>query len=225
MTNFLTSSIGKKLLMGIAGLFLCTFLVLHLSINLMLLNNDGGLLYMVAVKFMTTNILIKIMEIVLLAGFLIHIFYGLYVQFQNWFSRPKRYKRTNNSQSSFFSKYMIHTGAIIGIFLVIHLMNFYFVKNGWTKAPNGIAVVENDHDFYHMVTNLFSSQLYCWMYIGFMIILGFHMNHAFQSAFQTLGINHPKYTPIIKAIGLIYSIAISVGFSIIPLYFLFFFNK
>ena len=221
MSTLFSSSIGKKLLMSLAGLFLCTFLVVHLAINLLLLRNDGGEAFKIGVEFMTTNPVVKIMEYVLFGGFLIHIIWGTILQMENWMARPKRYAVTNYSQTSFFSKYMIHTGAIIFVFLVIHLMNFYAVKLGLVAVPAG---VEGKHDFYHMAINLFSQRLYSTIYIGFMIFLGFHLIHAFQSAFQTLGINHKKYSPAINVIGIIYSIAISAGFAIIPLYFMFFYK-
>ena len=127
MGNFVNSSIGKKLLMSLAGLFLCLYLVVHLGINLLILLNDGGAAYSLAVKFMTTNILIKIMEFFLFGGFILHIIYGFIIQIQNWFARPVRYVKVNHSQTSFFSKYMIHTGAIIFVFLALHFINFYFV--------------------------------------------------------------------------------------------------
>ena len=218
MSTLFSSSIGKKLLMSLAGLFLCTFLVVHLAINLLLLLNDGGEAFKTGVEFMTTNPVVKIMEYVLFGGFLIHIIWGTILQMQNWMARPKRYAVTNNSQTSFFSKYMIHTGAIIFVFLVIHLMNFYAVKLGLVAVPAG---VEGKHDFYHMAINLFSQRIYSTIYVGFMIFLGFHLIHAFQSAFQTLGINHKKYSPAINVIGIIYSIVVSAGFAIIPLYFMF----
>jgi succinate dehydrogenase / fumarate reductase cytochrome b subunit len=221
MSNFFSSSIGKKLLMSLAGLFLCTFLVVHLSINILLLRNDGGASFRTAVGFMTTNPLIKAMEIFLFGGFIIHIIWGLILQVQNWMARPNRYKMTNYSQTSFFSKYMIHTGAIIFAFLGIHFMNFYFVKLGLVAVPVG---AEGRHDFYNMAINLFTKPVYSTIYIGFMIFLGFHLNHSFQSAFQTLGINHQKYTPTIKIIGVLYSVVIPTGFAMIPLYFLFFYK-
>ena len=115
---------------------------------------------------------------------------------------------------------MIHTAIVIFIFLVIHFINFYFVKLGFTEAPEGPMTVASNHDFYHMAINLFSSTWYSILYIILIIILGFHLNHAFQSAFQSLGLNHSKYTPFIKAVGTIYSIVIPLGFICIPFYFL-----
>ena len=210
--------------MAIAGLFLISFLLVHLGINLFILPIIEGhqAIFETAIHFMTTNPLIKVFEIVLFGGFIIHIIYGVIVQIQNWMARPKRYKAEGWSQTSFFSKFMIHTGVIIFIFLVIHLMNFYFVKLGITSALQGPEAVLNNHDFYHMAVNLFSVTGYAILYIILFIILGFHLNHAFQAAFQTLGLNHSKYTPVIKAIGTIYSIVVPLGFIMIPLYFLLF---
>lgn len=220
MGNFFSSSIGKKLLMSLAGLFLAVFLLVHLGINLMLVFSKEA--FEAGVHFMTTNPLIKIMEFVLFGGFLIHIIWGVILQVQNWMARPSKYAVTNHSQTSFFSKYMIHTGAVIGVFLALHMVNFYFVKLGLTEAPQGNNVVEGSHDFYNMAINLFAQPAYSIIYIVFMVILSFHLNHAFQSAFQTIGINHSKYTPAIKWIGLVYSIIVPAGFAFIPFYFLVF---
>ncbi len=217
------SSLTKKYIMAIAGLFLAVFLVVHLGINLFILPLTGNHveIFEVAVHFMTSNILIKVFEVVLFGGFIIHILYGFILQIQNWIARPVRYKKEGFSHTSFFSKYMIHTGIIIFVFLVIHFVNFYFVKLGLTQAPTGPNIVHSDHDFYNMAVNLFSNNWYAALYIVLIIILGFHLNHAFQSAFQSLGLTHSKYTPVIKAVGVIYSIVVPLGFIIIPLYFLF----
>jgi succinate dehydrogenase / fumarate reductase, cytochrome b subunit len=219
MSNFFSSSIGKKLLMSLAGSFLIVFLLVHLGINLLILRNDGGEAFKVAVEIMGSP-LIKVMEVFLMAGFAVHIIWALILQVQNWMARPGKYAVSNNSQTSFFSKYMIHTGAVILAFLLLHFINFYFVKLGLVPVPEG---AEGKHDFYTMVINLFKQPVYSCIYIGFMFFLSFHLNHAFQSAFQTLGINHKKYTPAIKFIGLAYSILVPLGFAIIPVYVLFFF--
>jgi succinate dehydrogenase / fumarate reductase, cytochrome b subunit len=216
--NLSYSSVTKKVVMALAGLFLISFLVVHLSINLLMLRSDGGVLFTEAVHFMTTNPLIKIFEVVLFGGFFIHIIFGIILQVVNWMARPNRYKVEGFSHTSFFSKYMIHTGAIIFIFLAIHFTNFYFVKLGFVDPPAGVG----RHDFYMMAQLLFSSDFYSILYIVLMVFLGFHLQHAFQSAFQTLGLTHSKYTPVIKAIGTLYAIAVPAGFAIIPVYFMFF---
>jgi succinate dehydrogenase / fumarate reductase cytochrome b subunit len=169
---------------------------------------------------MTSNPLIKVMEYVLFGAFIIHILVGVILQIQNWMARPVRYKREGWSHTSFFSKFMIHTGVVIGVFLTIHLMNFYLVKEGITTAPVGKMRVTDSHDFYSMAFNLFSNRTYSIVYIILLILMGFHLNHAFQSAFQSLGLTHSKYTPFIKAVGDFYSIVVPLGFIMIPLYFL-----
>ncbi len=208
------SSITKKVLMALAGLFLVTFLCVHLGINLMLLKDDGGRMFTEAATFMGTNSLIKVFEIVLFAGFLLHIIFGVLVSFQNRAARPIAYTCGNSSDTSFFSKYMFHTGIIVFIFLFLHFIDFYFIKIGLVAPPPGIA----SHDFYHRTLLLFSTPWYSLLYIISFVFLGIHLNHAMQSAFQTLGWNHSKYTDAVKFIGSAYSVFIVLGFSLVPIY-------
>ena len=115
---------------------------------------------------------------------------------------------------------MIHTGIVISIFLVLHLLDFYF-KLKFGEIPN---VIINGHEYPDMglvVFEKFSVTGFMIFYVIALIILGFHLHHAFQSAFQSLGLTHTTYTPVIKAVGLIYSIVVAIGFIIIPLYFYF----
>ncbi len=213
MSSFLGSSLTKKLVMALAGIFLILFLIVHLSINFLLLSDDPVKFNKVA-HFMASNKIIKIFEVVLFLAFVIHIIWGLILQIQNWLARPKRYIRYYSSQTSFFSKYMIYLGGIILIFLIIHFINFYFVKLGWVEGD-----AEN---FYGMAYELFKIPVYTIIYVLCFIFLAFHLHHAFQSAFQTVGWNHPKYTPTIKFIGTIYSIIVPLGFAIIPVIIYFF---
>ncbi|NTV06121.1 MAG: succinate dehydrogenase cytochrome b subunit [Chlorobiaceae bacterium] len=213
----LYSSITKKVLMALAGLFLVTFLCVHLGINLMLLKDDGGRTFTEAAAFMGTNPLIKVFEIVLFAGFLLHILFGLIVSGQNRAARPVPYMCSNSSETSFFSKYMFHTGIIVFIFLLLHFFDFYFIKIGLVAPPPGIE----SHDFYHRTLLLFSSPWYSLLYIVCFVFLGIHLNHAIQSAFQTLGWNHSKYMDTVKIIGSAYSVLIAAGFSLVPIYLFF----
>ncbi|UCG27051.1 MAG: succinate dehydrogenase cytochrome b subunit [Bacteroidales bacterium] len=207
------SSLTKKLVMALAGLFLILFLLVHLSINLLILSDDPERYNRVA-HFMASNPVIKVIEVVLMLSFLIHFIWGLVLQIQNWIARSFRYRTTHSSQTSFFSKYMIYTGVIILIFLILHFLNFFFVKLG---------LVEGDpENFYGMAYELFRNPMYTIIYLICFLILAFHLNHAFQSAFQTLGLNHPTYTPVIKGLGLLYSIVVPAGFSIIPIVICFF---
>lgn len=206
--------------MALAGVFLMSFLVIHLAINLCLLRDDGGEWFNAAAHFMGTNYIIKFFEIFLFAGIIIHVLIGVVLQVKNWMSRPVAYKSGNKSTTSFFSKYMIYTGAVVFIFFIIHFMNFYFMKMGWVETT--FKIRGEEPNFYLVAQALFSNTNYSILYIVLITILGFHLNHAFQSAFQSLGINHPTYTPFIKTFATFYSILIVVGFNIIPLFFLFF---
>lgn len=215
LTRF--SSIGKKIWMSLLGLFLMVFLIIHLGINLTLLRDDNGDWFRAASHFMGTNYIIKILEVVLMAGFLGHIILSFIVQIRNWMSRPVRYEVTTKTDTPFMSKYMIYTGIIVLIFLWIHFMDFYFSKYGLVDAPK---LEGGEPDFYSMAASLFSQPLYSGIYIVLMVVLGFHLYHAFESAFQTLGMRHQKYYSTVKVFGIIYSIVIPLGFIIIPVYYL-----
>jgi succinate dehydrogenase / fumarate reductase, cytochrome b subunit len=205
--------------MSLLGLFLMVFLVVHLCINLFLLRNDGGEWFTAAAHFMGTNYVVKIFEVILFAGFILHILLGIILQIQNWMSRPVRYKVLNRTETPFLSKYMIYTGGIVLIFLIIHFMNFYFMKLGWVSGTVP-ALADGEPDFFNTARLLFANPLYSVLYIVLIVILGFHLNHAFQSAFQSLGLNTKKYYPSILTFGKFYSVLIPAGFIIIPVYFL-----
>lgn len=204
--------------MAFLGLFLMIFLVVHLGINLCLLRSDGGAWFTAAAHFMGTNYIVKVFEIVLFAGFIFHILIGIILQIQNWMARPVRYKVNNKTYTPFLSKYMIYTGGIVLVFLIIHFMNFYFIKLGWVSNPH---ISNGEPDFFLIAPELFIQPLYSFLYIVLFIVLGFHLNHAFQAAWQTLGVNHPQYNNCIHWFGTIYAILIPLGFIIIPIFFLF----
>ena len=216
MSGIFTSSIGKKFLMSLAGIFLITFLLVHMGINLLVILYDDPMVYNTAAHFMSTNKLIKIFEIVLFGGLLLHIIYALILQFQNWLARPKRYYKATKSDTSAFSKWMIHTAVIILVFIVIHMADFYF-KAKFGQAPEIISDGVHYHDLATMVTEKFLIPGFVIFYIVSFIFLGFHLIHGFQSAFKTLGINNKKYTPVIQALSIIYTIIVVAGFTSIPL--------
>ncbi|MEX0986228.1 MAG: succinate dehydrogenase cytochrome b subunit [Bacteroidales bacterium] len=214
MTRIFTSSIGKKLIMSLAGIFLITFLLVHLGINLLVILNDDPMVFNKAAHFMGTNIIIKVFEVVLFGGFLLHIIYALIIQVQNWLARPKRYQKATKTETSAFSRWMIHTAVIILIFLVIHLTDFYFKA----KFSHGaVDIVAGVHDLASLIINKFQIPGFVIFYIVSFILLGFHLLHGFQSAFKTLGINNKRYTPFIQVISIIYTVIVVSGFSAIPL--------
>lgn len=216
------ASITKKIIMGVMGLFLSSFLVVHLSINLLVLFDNNRYLFNQAAHFMATNPVIQTFQWVLFLAFVVHIILGIVLQIQNWLARPIGYKVKGYSEQSFFSKYMIHTGMVVFIFLIIHFANFFVkAKFGMVDQmtyPDG----KTFDDLGILIVNLFKDGYYVAFYVVSILLLGFHLEHGFQSAFQSLGLHHPIYTRWIKAFGTLFSVVITLGFIAIPIVIYFF---
>lgn len=210
----LQSTLGRKLVMALTGLFLVTFLIVHLSGNFQLLMNDNGLAFNAYAKFMTSNPLIKTASYILYAGIIIHVVWSILLTIQNRKARPVRYAvERAEANSAWNSRNMGLLGTIILIFLVIHLRNFWYEMH---FGQIGVDLNGNK-DLYSVVSAAFAKPLYVALYVLSMIGLGYHLAHGFASGFQTLGLNHPKYTPFIKKLGLLISILIPAGFALIPI--------
>lgn len=217
------SSLGRKYLMALSGLFLCLFLVVHLIGNLQLFKDDGGRAFNEYTYFMTQNPLIKIVAYVNYLFILLHIVDGFMLTAANRKARSQRYAIVDQSKSSTWSsRNMAILGTVIMIFLVIHMRSFWFeMKFGSMPVisydPDGMEY----KDMYAVVKEAFSQPWYAGVYVLSMFALGFHLVHGFQSAFQTLGLNHHKYTPVIKNIGIgVFAILIPALFAAMPLFFL-----
>jgi succinate dehydrogenase / fumarate reductase cytochrome b subunit len=211
--RFIDSSVGKKLVMALTGLFLILFLVEHLAANLLLLLNDNGKIFEEYSAFMASslNIPIRIVEIGLFISLIYHSLNGVRLWWSNRVAKSIKYKVNNPSENStFFSRFMIQGGTVIFIFLVIHLRTFFFTYRLGNPT----------NTMYEGVVEAFSNTYYSLFYLLAMILLAFHLIHGFQSAFQTLGIRHNKYTSFIKGFGIVFSILLCAGFALIPLYFL-----
>jgi succinate dehydrogenase / fumarate reductase cytochrome b subunit len=213
MANIFASSIGKKLIMSISGLFLIVFLLLHMCVNLLVIFDRSGELFNEAAHFMATNPLIKIMEPILALGFLFHIFFGIYLEIRNNKARPVKYAVSNKSDASWSSKNMLLSGLMILAFLIIHIWN-YFYKIKFTDLIDSGQMTESE-----LVRNLFLPEhwYYSVIYIISFILLALHLNHSFQSSLQTLGLNNSKWLPRWKWIGSLYAVVIAAGFTMIPI--------
>lgn len=215
-------SLGKKLIMALSGLFLILFLVGHLVGNIPLLYNDNGQAFNEYAHFMKHNKLIVVSEVIMFLGFLIHIAEGISLFLSNKKARNQGYAVANkNKKVNPFSKIMGPLGMILLIFLVLHLKDFF-----WFKYINPEGLKDIQYGASELIPNLYARVIHEftdeWMihlpiYILAMMALSFHLNHGFQSAFQSVGINHKKYTPAIKIAGLVYSILIPAAFAAIPL--------
>lgn len=207
--NFLGSSIGKKLIMGLSGLFLCLFLLAHVLGNLTIFG--GKEMFNAYTNAMHASGLVIPGDIILLIAFGLHIMSAIQLSRENRKARPQRYAvdKKAGPGKTFMSSHMFHTGMIILIFLVIHIIGFKF---------GGFDQSTADNTLYDLVTRRFSEPLYALGYVVAMIAIGMHLHHAIQSAFQTLGLNDKRYTPSIKATGVVFSLVVGLGFLSIPAY-------
>lgn len=214
-SGFLHSSIGRKVVMGATGLFLITFLIVHCFINALIFFNDGGLMFNTGAHFMGTNWLIRAMELVLFLGLILHIVQALLLTLANKKARPVAYAKIDGAANSkWYSRSMGLLGTLLLMFLIIHLAHFW-VKSRFTGLPGEDA---NGHEnLYAVMQETFKYTWVVIVYVLSMISLAYHLLHGFQSAFQTLGLNHKKYTPLIKKTGLWFSIIIPFLFALMPI--------
>jgi len=205
LTNTLWTSVGKKLLMAVTGLFFCVFLTLHLAGNLTIYaGKDAFNSY--AQHLHSLGPLLILAEWGLLLFAAIHICSGLLLFYQNYKARPTRYAVNKRAGGrTLGSATMPYTGVILLLFVIYHLFNFHFVDKTHTTI-------------FEIVSTAFSKPSYVVIYTFAMIVAAVHVSHGFWSAFQTLGANHPKYTPFLRGLSLVFSLIVGIGFGFIPVY-------
>lgn len=209
--GFLKSSIGKKVIMGLTGLFLVSFLIVHVTLNSFIFFNDGGASFNAGADFMSHNPVIRILEIGLFAGLIAHIVQALVLTMENKKARPVAYAKVDGAaNSSWYSRSMGVLGSLLLLFLVVHLGNFW--------VPTKAAVfAHEEHNTFENLKAVFSQWYFVAIYMVGVISLCYHLLHGFQSAFQSLGLNHKKYTPLIKSIGVWFSIIVCLLFAAMPI--------
>jgi len=203
--NTLGSSVGKKLMMAVTGFGFILFLIGHLIGNLTIYaGKDAFVSY--AGHLHSLEPVVRAMEAGLLFFAVVHILTGLILFYQNYTARPNRYAVNKRAGGrTLGSATMPYTGLIILAFVIFHLFNF-------TLAD------KTDRNIWDIVSASFSDPIYVFLYIASVFVVAVHVSHGFWSAFQTLGVNHPKYMPSIMAFSLLFSLIIAVGFGFIPLY-------
>jgi succinate dehydrogenase / fumarate reductase cytochrome b subunit len=211
------SSVGRKWLNGLTGAFLLAFITAHLLGNFnILIGADAFNGYAVKLWSLGTPVVYAI-EVALAVLFLLHGFMGVTVWLEKRKARPDGYKTLRSaggaSRNTVYSRTMIYTGVITLVFLVWHLIQFRFGPH-YAIDYHG----KEARDLYRLVVEVFKNPVNVILYEAVMILLGFHLRHGFWSAFHTLGVTHPKYARPIYAIGILFAIAVAVGFLAIPLY-------
>jgi succinate dehydrogenase / fumarate reductase cytochrome b subunit len=224
MSGFFNSSIGKKFVMGVSGIFLVMFLLVHLLLNSFLLLNDGGEMFNAGAHFMATNPIIKVIEPVLAIGFIIHICWGVMLTLQNRKARGNsRYASGNKTKGvSWASKNMFILGLMLLAFLVLHLAHFWMKMKGFDESEllthqtitiAGVpTVVENA---YALVNYQFSQLWIVAVYVVAGICLGLHLSHGVWSGFQTIGLNNRIWLSRFKAVAAVLAFVAGAGFAVI----------
>lgn len=213
------SSLGKKYLMGLTGLFLISFLVVHCFINSMVFFDPSGTLFNEYAHFMGTNILIRIAEVGLFAGLLLHMIDGLMLFFQNRSARPQKYVYTAHAENiTWYSRSMALLGTLLLIFLILHLSHFWVHSRFMTMDKVPHPDFKGDMiDLYGLMKLTFASPFVVAIYVLAQFALGYHLLHGFWSAFQSLGLNHTKYNQAIHTAGTIFAVAVPFIFAMMPI--------
>ena len=206
-----SSSIGKKLIMGLTGLFLISFLVVHCFLNCFVFIPDNGLMFNIGAHFMGTNPVIRTIEIVLIIGFLVHIIQGLMIWRQNRKARPINYAVRKASQNStWYSRSMALLGTLLLLFLIIHTSNF------WIPNRTNQFIYGEELPLYEMMLEKFRNPLQVFLYLFGCFLLFWHLLHGFTSAFQSLGMNHSKYNSAIIFSGAAFSYVVPFVMAMMP---------
>ncbi len=210
---FYRSSVGKKIIMSLSGLFLCTFLIVHAAVNLFLFAGKDA--YDAASHFMSSNLIIRTIEVVLFVGIIAHLISGIIVWWHNRLTRPvgyELYRLQDNTKFSSRTPMLTASAAVVGYFLVLHLLAF------WIPTRFG----SNPMAPYDMVSTAFSDPTRAVFYIVAVAFLGFHLKHGFQAGFQTLGLVNSRYKWLIDTVAALFWLIIPLAFAAMPAYFLWF---
>lgn len=220
-----TSSIGKKLVMGLTGLFLISFLIVHVSINATIFADlfnpdDNGEMFNKAAHFMGSTVLIRILEVGLMAGIVLHIIQGYMLMVQNKQKRSVGYDvPMGNAGSKWYSRSMGLLGTLLLLFFILHFSHFW-VPARFTHAGLDMPVNYNGVDMHNMFGLMQVTFSELWIVIAYIIgciSLFWHLMHGFQSAFRTVGVSNNRYLSLLNNIGVGFSLIVSLLFASMPI--------
>lgn len=216
MAGLTQSTIGRKFLMALSAMFLLIFLLIHLSVNLLSLFGEEGP-FNAASHFMGYNPLIQFaMQPVLIIGVVFHFVMGFVLEIKNKNARPVKYAVAKNSgNSTWMSRNMIISGAVILAFLGVHFYDFWVHEMNY-KYLEGLAIEEGR--YWEELHAKFADPIRVAFYVISFVLLGLHLSHGFQSSFQSIGARHPKYLKCVNTLGTWYSILIPLGFIIVAVF-------
>jgi succinate dehydrogenase / fumarate reductase, cytochrome b subunit len=217
LAQVFTSSIGKKLVMSLTGIFLITFLVVHMGVNACIFALDGGVMFNHAAHFMGSTVLIRIAEIGLFAGIFLHIIQGLLLWATNNKKREVGYAvNLGNRGSKWYSRSMGLLGTILLLFFILHWYHFW-VPSRFTGVAQVTIEGKELHDMFGLMKLTFEPLWVVIVYVLACASLAFHLLHGFQSAFRTLGVGNKKWLGLIHTIGVGFSILVPLVFALMPI--------
>lgn len=224
-SEMFTSSVGKKLVMALSGLFLITFLVIHVGINSCVFNDlsifdpsDDGRMFNKAAHFMGASVVIRIIEIGLFIGFIIHIIQGFVLEYQNRTARQIGYRvKMGTDGTTWYAKSMGLLGTLLLLFLIMHISHFWVPSRVTHDLPPVTYGDTNTHNLFDRMVNVFQNPWIVLLYVLGCISLAWHLLHGFQSAFRTLGLSNYKYIGMIKAFGAFFSVLVPLLFALMPI--------
>lgn len=215
ISKFLKSSIGAKLVMAVTGLILIGFILGHLAGNLQMWAGDGEAINAYAQWLKDRPYITWPTRLLLLPVFVLHVAMAIRLTAANKAARPVPYAHPDTVQASLASRAMIHSGAVVGLYLIYHLLHFTFGVVG--SEGYALTDAQGRHDVYNMVITGFEQPLVSLVYVLANAMLAWHLSHGIASMFQTLGVNDPRYTPLIKKVGIAAAALIGAGYISIPL--------
>ena len=220
---FFTSAVGRKLVMALTGIFLITFLLVHVGLNSCIFADwvnasDNGEMFNKAAHFMGSTIITRILEIVLFLGFILHIIQGYVIEAKNRGYRGQGYKVSlGNRGSPWTSRSMALMGTIIFLFLVVHISKFWWssrITHDMEQVTyNGVEM----HNVFLRMYDVFQNTWIVVLYLAGVSALGFHLWHGFHSAFRSMGVHNRKYLGMLKGLGYGFTILVCVGFALMPI--------
>ena len=216
-SEMFTSSIGKKLVMGLTGLFLISFLVVHAGVNACIWANDGGVMFNKAAHFMGSTVVIRVLEVGLFVGIFIHIIQGYVLEFTNRSKRRKGYSiPMGNKGSKWYSRSMGLLGTILLLFFILHWYHFWIPSRFTGVEEIEIEPGKYVHNLYQLMMITFSQLWVVIVYVFACFSLCWHLVHGFQSAFRSIGVSNQRYLNLINSVGIGFAVIISLAFAMMP---------
>ncbi|MDX9731961.1 MAG: succinate dehydrogenase cytochrome b subunit [Bdellovibrionales bacterium] len=218
--NYLFSAIGRKQLMAVTGIAWSLFVLSHMAANLLILFDAEA--YNKYSHALISNPAIYIAEAGLVLMILVHIVNGIKLTIENKAARPQKYAMVPSGEKAprFQSKWMVYHGTLLAIFLVWHLVTFKF-GTYYAVTYDGVEM----RDLHRLVLEVFQEPFYVVFYLLCMVAVGFHLSHGFYSSFASLGLYHPRFSPMLSKFGVLYAVIVAAGFMSQPIYVFFLAGK